>query len=393
MGDPVTIERPPRRNDVDWLRVAAVLLLIPFHTARVFNWEEDFYVKNDPTSVAAQRFIDFVGPWHMSLLFLLAGAASWLAFRHRGAARYAGERFKRLLIPFIFGVLVIVPPQTWLAYRWHGKGDISYWEYFPKFFTTTTDGTLDGYQGGFTPGHMWFVLFLFVFSLVALPVFLWLRNGGGRRLVNGFARAAQVPGLLVLIPVLILLLPWLQTDDDLSGQPPIGFFLLVLLGFVLFADERIGRVIARDWVWLLGLGVAASLAYIWAEPRAGDWGDTLEVYVGVKLLYETGVWCVILGLLGLGHRFLMGSGPLLKYATEAAYPFYILHQTVIVALAYVICAWDWPVAAKFALIAVASLALSVGLYEVVVRRWEPVRFLFGMKRRRSRDAGGSGRPR
>jgi hypothetical protein len=117
---------------------------------------------------------------------------------------------------------------------------------------------------------MWFVLFLFVFSLVGLPIFLWLRNGGGRRVVTAFARAARAPVLLIAIPVLILLLPWLQTEDDLSGQPPIGFFLLVLLGFVLMADERIGRVIDRHWVWLLVLGVAASVVYIWAEPR--DWG-------------------------------------------------------------------------------------------------------------------------
>ena len=147
----ITVELE-RRYDIDWLRIAAVLLLIPFHTARVFNWEEDFYVKNDPTSGVAQRFIDFVGPWHMSLLFLLAGTATWLAFRYRSAGQYAGERFKRLLVPFIFGLVVIVPPQTWLAYRWHGKGDPSYWSYYPDFWTTTTDGGVDGYQGGWTPG-------------------------------------------------------------------------------------------------------------------------------------------------------------------------------------------------------------------------------------------------
>ena len=141
-----------RRYDIDWLRIAAVLLLIPFHTARVFNWEEDFYVKNDPTSVVAQRFIDFVGPWHMSLLFLLAGMATWLAFRYRSAGQYAGERFKRLLVPFIFGLVVIVPPQTWLAYRWHGKGDPSYWSYYPEVLDDH-----DGRRADRLPGrlHPW----------------------------------------------------------------------------------------------------------------------------------------------------------------------------------------------------------------------------------------------
>jgi hypothetical protein len=152
-GGTVLGERPPRRNDIDRLCIAAVLLLIPCYTRRVFNWEEDSSVKNDPPRQPAQRFVDVVGPWRMSFLFVLTGAASWLAFRHRGGRPYLGERAKRLLVPFVFGVLVIVPPQTWWAYRWHGRGDISCREYLPKFFTTTADGTLDGYKRGFTPGH------------------------------------------------------------------------------------------------------------------------------------------------------------------------------------------------------------------------------------------------
>ena len=117
MGGTVLGERPPRRNDIDWLRIAAVLLLIPYHTARCFNWDEDFYVKNDPPWQPAQRFVEFVNPWQMSLLFLLAGASTWLAFRHRGPGEYVGERAKRLLIPFVFGLIVIVPPQTWWGYH------------------------------------------------------------------------------------------------------------------------------------------------------------------------------------------------------------------------------------------------------------------------------------
>jgi len=388
MGGTVLGERPPRRNDIDWLRIAAVLLLIPFHSARVFNWEEDFYVKNDPYWQPAQRIVDFVGPWHMSFLFLLAGAGTWLAFRHRGPGQYVGERAKRLLIPFVFGLFVIVPPQTWLAYRWHGKGDPSYWAYYPDFWTTA-DENLNGYQGGFTPGHLWFILFLFVFSLVALPLFLWLRNrGSGRRVLGGFGRLAQVPGLVLLVPALILVLPWLQADFDLSGQPTFGFLILIILGFMLLGDERIGKAIDRQWVWLLGVGLVASIAYIWAEPRAGGWGYDLDnaVYIGVKYLYEIGVWGMILGLLGLGHRFLTAGGAVLKYATEAAYPFYILHQTVLIGVAYVVCQWAWAPWAKFTLIMVASLGLTLGIYEVAVRRWGPVRFLLGMKPRRRAGA-------
>jgi glucans biosynthesis protein C len=382
---------PARRRDIDWLRIVAVLLLIPFHTARVFNWEEDFYIKNVPTDVPSQRFIDFVGPWHMSLLFLLAGLATWLAFRFRSGRQYAGERFKRLLIPFVFGVLVIVPPQTWLAYNTHHGTDLSYWEYLPKFFTTADEG-LNGYAGGFTPGHMWFVLFLFVFSLVALPLFVWLYDRGGRRVVSAMGRLWQHPAALILAPALVLVLPWFVTDDDLSGQPPLGFLLLVVLGFLLLGDEGTYRTIAHHWVWILCLGVVVSVAYIWAEPRAGAWGETVAVYAGVKSLYEVGVWCMILGLLGLAQRFFVAAGPVLGYAAEAAYPFYILHQTVIVGVAYFVVQWDWTAGLKFTAITVASFVLSLLLYELAVRRWGPVRFLFGMKPRRKRSAGAAAQP-
>jgi fucose 4-O-acetylase-like acetyltransferase len=379
------LETKTRRHDIDWLRIAAVLLLIPYHTARVFNWEEDFYIKNVPTDVPSQRFIDFVGPWHMSLLFLLAGAASWFAFRHRSGRQYAGERVKRLLIPFVFGVLVIVPPLTWLGYNTHHGTELTYWEYLPKFFTTAEEG-LTGYTGGFTPGHLWFILFLFVFSLVALPLFLWLHNRGGRRVVTGLGRLWQNPVALILVPALILVLPWYVMEDDMSGQSYPGFLVIFVLGFLLLGDERIGRTIDRHWVWMLCLGVAASIAYIVIEPRTGGWPDTAAVFAGVKIVYEVGVWCMILGLLGLAHRFMTAGGPVLAYATEAAYPFYILHQTVLVAAAYFVVQWDWPSGLKFAAIASASFALSLLIYEVAVRRWGPVRFLFGMKPRRRRTS-------
>ena len=99
-----------RRYDLDWLRILAVLLLIPFHTARLFDFWEPNYVKNAELSAGLTYQIAFIGPWHMPLLFLLAGAATWYALDFRSDGDYVRERFKRLLVPLAFGVLVIVPP-------------------------------------------------------------------------------------------------------------------------------------------------------------------------------------------------------------------------------------------------------------------------------------------
>lgn len=369
----------PRRHDLDWLRIAAVALLVPFHTARVFNVEEDFYVKNAPRDEVSQRFIDLVGPWHMSLLFCVAGAATWLAFRHRSARRYAGERVRRLLVPFVFGLLVVVPPQTWLAYNTHHDGaDLSYPEYLPRFFTTA-DADLTGYAGGFTPGHLWFIATLLVISVVALPALLWLHHGRGRAVLAAVGGVLGHPLALVALPVAALVAPWYVMGDDLSGQPVIGFPLLFVLGFLVLADPRAGRAIDRHWPWILALGAGASVVYAEVEPRAGGWPLPL-----LKGLYETGVWCVILGLLGVAHRWLSRGGRAWAYATEAAYPFYVLHQTAIVAVAVPVVQWDIPAGGRFAVIAVVSAAVSLAVYELAVRRWGPVRFLFGMRPRQAR---------
>jgi fucose 4-O-acetylase-like acetyltransferase len=97
-----------RRNDLDWVRVLAVLLLVPFHAARIFDIFETFYVKNDTLSPWLSHIVVFfLNKWHMPLLFLLAGASSWYALRFRSGARYLGERLKRLPVPFVFGTLVL----------------------------------------------------------------------------------------------------------------------------------------------------------------------------------------------------------------------------------------------------------------------------------------------
>ena len=127
--------KPQRRYDIDWLRVLAVLLLFPFHTARIFDTFGTWYVKNDTLSEALTYFIFYVHPWHMPLLFLLAGASTWFALSYRSAGQYTKERFIRLLIPFIFGLLVIVPPQSYLGLLGHTGFSGSYLEWYPNFFS------------------------------------------------------------------------------------------------------------------------------------------------------------------------------------------------------------------------------------------------------------------
>jgi glucans biosynthesis protein C len=351
-----------RRHDLDWLRVMAVLLLIPFHSARVFDVWEDFYVKSSHTSEGLTwGVIAFLNPWHMPLLFVLAGAATWYALGHRSAGAYRAERTKRLLIPLLFGVAVIVPPQTYLA-QW-SKG-IEPIRSFLSF-----EGDLTGYTGGFTPAHLWFIGFLFIFSLVALPMFVrWHRHPIGAR------------WLLVAMPLVLALTNGLPAPDD-GPQNPFYSLALFLGGFLLVADQRAERLIHRAWRPLLGAAVVtmSTVLLVWHSGVGDTWTDGSAIQIAFEILEQVNTWVWVLALLGLGHRFLNRESRVLRYANPAAYPFYLLHQTVIVAVAYVVVGWNVGLWTQYGLVLLSSFALSLGVYEVVVRRTNATRLLFGLK--------------
>jgi glucans biosynthesis protein C len=356
-----------RRYDLDALRVLAVLLLIVFHSARVFDVFDPFYVKHPQTSdTLSWAAVALLNPWHMPLLFVLAGAATWLALGHRRARTYVGERTRRLLIPFLFGLLIIVPPQAFLARRARGDHD-SVASFLADYWTI--EGDLSGYTGSFTPAHLWFIGFLFIFSLAALPL-----------LVRWRARPVRARWLLVAMPLVLLAANELPAPND-GPQNPFYSLALFVAGFLLLADPRAERIIHRHWRPLLAAAAVTmtTVLLVWRSGAEDGWADGSPPDVGFSLLEQVNTWVWVLALLGAGKALLSRPVAGLRYASEASFPFYVLHQTVIVAVAYVVVGWDlglWP---AFASIAVASLAVTVGLYELLVRRARPTRYLFGMK--------------
>ncbi|HEY7754602.1 MAG TPA: acyltransferase [Actinomycetota bacterium] len=361
-----------RRYDLDALRVIAVLLLIPFHSARVFDTFDTFYVKSPQTSRGLSwAVVAFLDPWHMPLLFVLAGAATWLALGHRSPGAYRAERFKRLLIPFLFGLVVLVPPQAYLAQRFRG-GHASIGAFLADYWTV--EGDLSGYTGSFTPAHLWFIGFLFVFSLLALPLFTRWRR-----------RPVRAAWLLFAMPLVLLLANELPAPND-GTQNPFYSLSLFVAGFLLLADDRAERLVHRHWRSLLGAAILTmtSMMLIWSSGVEDRLADGSFPAIAGSVLEQVNTWVWVLAMLGVGKAFLARSnGRVLRYSGEASYPFYLLHQTVIVAVAYVVVGWGLGVWSAFAAIVIASFALTLGIYELVVRRTSATRLLFGMKPRRA----------
>jgi peptidoglycan/LPS O-acetylase OafA/YrhL len=375
-GTEVKSAKPTRRYDIDWLRVLAVLLLFPFHTTRIFDTWGPFYVKNAQLSKALTFINELVNPWHMPLLFLLAGASTWYALSFRRGGQYAKERFTRLLIPFIFGLLVIVPPQSYFGLLFHSGFSGSYFQWYTNFFTIKpTD--LDGYfQGGFTMGHIWFIFYLFLFSLIALPLFLYLKkSASGQRFTGWLAAFFSLPGMIFLLAI-----PLYIATRLLDFYPsPILFITYFIYGFILFTDPRYERAIDRYKLIALILGPVLYL--IVPYFNLNGWPDLPPWLVTINSLYIVGFapWFFIIAILGYGKQFLNFTNRFLKYTGEASYPVYILHQTVIVAIGFYVVQLSTNILVKYLAILIASVVATFVLYDLLVKRFNITRFLFGMR--------------
>jgi glucan biosynthesis protein C len=361
--------KPKRRYDLDWLRVLAVLLLVPFHTALIFSLDPDdiVYVKDVVESPVLKEMAHLMWLWHMPLLFLIAGASVWFALQFRSLGRYLLERLTRLVIPTVFAITVPIPLMVYVQFIDGSRFD-SFWQFYTQFFRIDF-GDLSGYSGTFTPAHLWFVVFLFVFAVVTLPLFLYLRRESGRRLIGKVVAFFELPGM-----IFVLALPLAVAVElfDIGGKAPLLYLVLFIYGYVLVADERFQAILDKHAASgaILGLFFAAAFNIILALD-----GSRLLVH----LAYYLSRWCWVVAILGFGHRYLNKGNRLLRYLGEASYPFYILHLPVNTIVGYFIIQWPVSIAVKFLVINVLTFLATYAVYEVLVKRIGVMRFLFGMK--------------
>lgn len=363
------------RHEVDALRGLATLLLIVFHTGMVFTASYPFHIKNDDRSLGIRELIDFVHQWHMPLFFFLAGVSAWYALRRRTSRQFRVGRVKRLFVPLVFGMLFLIPPQVYLERISIGSSlrsspidfDGSYLDFWP------TEALRCCYPGANVSWHhLWFLMYLFVYSILLVGLFRWLgRRGESTRLaVTGFLSK----GLnLLWVPALYLgAVEGLLRSRFPNNQNLISDFanhanyaVVFLLGFLVVSDQRLDGVIRRVWRWALPLGVAVILL-----PDVGERIDNATRGVAE--------WFIVVGLLGTAQRFAARPSPLIQRFSEISLPFYIWHQTVIVVLAYFIVQWDQAIATKFVVIALVSFLVTWSLSELVAKT-NPTRVLFGLK--------------
>lgn len=237
------------------------------------------------------------------------------ALERRTYKEFVIQRIGKLLIPFISGMIFLVPFQTLYARKFFGsyKGNLlDHWKYF---FSHLTD--FSGYDGAFTPGHLWFILFLFFISMITLPLF---------RIVLYEKVAVSVEKMPVFV-VLFLFIPiWLMYYLGNFGGFSLGKSLvLYLIGYYVLSNDLMIEKLERNLKWLITLCAIGTIVLVTIYDRFSYYGDLWVNFIG---------WITILVLLATGKKFLNTRTVFTEYFNQASYPIYILHQSILVVLAY-----------------------------------------------------------
>ena len=368
-----------RRYDLDWLRVIAFALLMLFHSGMLFStW--DWHVKNLETSAAFDQVMRFVHQWRMPLLFFISGSAVWFALERYSTWRYFLERHRRLLLPLLFGMLVIIPPQVYCERLYHRQQYDSFWDFYGSVFTS---GSYP--RGNLSWHHLWYVPYIWTYSMVTLPLCVGLRSRRGRLFLAGVLRWLARPWVLFLlwIPSALsdaILRPfWPQDGNNLF--PDWGNFshklTFFVAGFVLASGTGVYEAIAAQRRKFLLAGLL-TLGMVYA-PWFSNRHLSPAALAGYRGLDNFHIWMWLLAALGYGRRYLSFNHPFLRYANEAVYPFYILHQTVIIILGYYLVYANWSIGLKFPLVLSGTFLITWGLYALAIRPWNLLRVPFGMK--------------
>lgn len=372
-----------RRNDLDWLRLIAIIILLFFHTGMLFNpWE--WHIKNSETSISFRYWMVWLHYWRMPLLLFISGAGTYMALSKRTPGQYAGERFKRLFIPLVFGMFVIVPPQIYFEHinEYNGYAD----------FYKTVFAFVPYPEGSFSWHHLWFIAYLFVFSLIALPFLMYIRSPRSEKFRLQVAKALSCPAGLLFIPSLLIVLSQVILRPFFPEQTHglvddwayfVFYFSFFFFGMLCYSDKTLWTSIGKNRKHLLIATLLILLPFYvtyfhFREIITLPWEmETVEIIFEVTGTFLS--WFTVITVIAMGQYYLNKPHPWLKHFNEGLYPFYILHQTVIIAIGYYVCQLSIGIFLKFWIVSLLTLATCLLIYFVMIRPFNVVRFFFGMK--------------
>lgn len=343
-----------RRYDIDWLRVIAIGLLLIYHIAIVFQpWGVFFgFLQSSESLKSIWTPMSIINVWRIPLLFFVSGMGVAFAMKKRTWKELIFERSKRILLPFVFGVFVIVPIHI-LIFRIYYSQDIIYF---------------------FHAAHLWFLANIFLYVLILSPLFFVLKANPNNALMLFLKKLYSNPFSLLLVSILFIVEATLLQPEtyEYYAMNLHGFVLGLLaffFGFTFIMSGEIFRntVLKYRWLFLISALTLFVVRYFMFELKAPNY----------LMAFESNVW--IFTVFGFGHKYLRKGSSLLSYLSEGAYPIYIIHMVFLYLSCYFILPLDIPVEYKFIAVVLSTIISCTATYEFVIRRISFIRIFFGLK--------------
>lgn len=376
-------EIPSRRYDLDWLRVIVFGLLILYHTGMFYveNW--GWHAKSLYQSQMLENFMLIIEPWRMPVLWLIAGIAIRFIMAKVSVWRFITMRSFRLLLPLLFGIFIVVPPQLYIEMSYNGEINMNYWQFLSEFFSPNTT-LFEKHQAGIWPhidvNHLWFIRALWQYSLLLLCLIPFLNTQWVSRATTWlFNRHGMLAILLSVLPLFIIQISW-DMDDV---RYPLGFTLMVY-GYLIGWNNLFWHRLSQNIKPLL---IASACCYVffiafynlvWLPLIQGAQPENTAIVMLGMFNYSLMRVLGALSVFAIAYKFLNVKSAKLSYFNDAVYPFYILHQTLILVIGYNLSKLHLgPVVEPILLITFTIAACFIG-YEFI-RRTELLRPFFGLK--------------
>jgi surface polysaccharide O-acyltransferase-like enzyme len=384
----------PRRHDIDALRVFAFALLILYHSAMVYVADWDFHLKSGYQAEWLQWPMIVLNRWRMPLLFMVSGIAVGLARVEARRLSFAASRTWRLLLPLLFGMFVVVAAQAYCEGRANGHLAPGIGAFFLRYWQVGPwpPGSFTGWEHGITWNHLWYLAYLLPYTLLLLAAMPLLRRAGE---ALATMRPAVSSALLLALPVAWLgfvrlwLAPRYPETHSFVGDWTVHArsLPLFLLGYLLARNAGFWDLVRRlRWATLAvaGLAIAIELSLRWLGRHLPpgplpDWARQVPwsgIEHGARAVYT---WYALLAIFGWGRTWLDRPFRWLPYCTEAVFSWYVLHQTLIIVLAYRMVPLHLGPVAEPALVVGGTIAGCLLLHEFAIRRSRFLRPLFGLK--------------
>lgn len=376
---PQNINYGARQHFLDWLRVLAFAYLVLYHTGMMFV-EWDFHIESGHDSAFLRSIMMLSSNWRLDLLFLVSGVAISVMMTKMTIVQFLWQRIVKLFVPATFAIAVIVTPQAYYEALFKDLIEPGYWQFWTNEYFTFS--WLDGMIAPFpTYNHMWYVVYLFTYTLVLVPLFLFINTEIGintlSKLENWLCKGIR----LLWIPYILYLSVFFLTghnnithaiNDDWFGHFIYAYILILGVLFVRMPKCWQAFEDIRYWSLCLALTSYAVILikYNWNTPLNVIQWDLVEMIIK---------WSWVATLVGFARYCLNHTNNALKYCNSIVYPFFILHQTVTIIIGYYIIDWGLSGPMEFMLIAIGTYVISLLLIELIIKKSDILRLLFGLK--------------